>query len=466
MADVYNQALKIAEQIKRLKLENKLDDWKPYGTQMEFLACTAKKKALISGNQCGKTQTLMYECAIHLTGRYPSWWKGIRYDRPVQMWVVGVTTDKVRDNLQKALIGDVGSFGTGYIPKDALDFENGFTRKPGIPDAFQKVKVKHKSGGFSQVQFFSYEQSREYFQSSTIDIVAFDEEPPLPINNECRIRVMVKGGYMMYAFTPLTADPQVCRQLLNDEGARTFSISMDEVPWLSEEMINEMLHGLSDMEKRARRFGIPASGSGTIYQFDPKEYSCESFEIPSHWPRMGGLDIGYNHPTGAVALAHDRDSGTLYIYQEYKAKERSAVEVARVLRGWGVQFATSHDAFNNTFQHGNSTSDIFKDEGLRCFSAERDPWGRIEKVRSLIYDGRLFIFKDKCPELMKEMLTYHTKTGDTGKIQIFKKNEDVIDALAHSVMFYEKAELKGSLGPQTPNYTIKQWEPMDKRYGI
>ena len=171
---------------------------------------------------------------------------------------------------------------------------------------------------------------------------------------------------------------------------------------------------------------------------------------------------------GAVAIAWDRDSGTLYVYQEYKAKEKSAVEVARNLRSWGVQFATSHDAFNNTFQQGSSVADVFKDEGLHCFSAGREPWARIEKTRSLISDGKMFIFSDRCPELMKEMQTYHSKTSesDHGKIKIHKVDEDVIDAFTHAVMFYQEAQLKGVLGKPTPNFVIKQWEPSNKKYGV
>jgi phage terminase large subunit-like protein len=416
---------------------------------------------------CGKTQTLLYEAAIHLTGMYPDDWKGIRYNRPVEMWIVGVTTEKVRDNLQKALLGDVGSFGTGYIPKSCLDLENGcFTKKPGIPDAIQKARINHVSGSKSSVQFFSYEQPREYFQSSTIDIVLFDEEPPEAINNECRIRVMVKGGYMMYAFTPLSTNPVVCRGLMEDEKASIFSISMDDVPWISDEIRDEMLKGCSEMEARARRHGIPASGGGTIFEFDKSEYCCKSFDIPDHWHRLGGIDIGFNHPTGAIALAVDRGTDRVFVYQEYKAKEKSAVEVARNLRHWGVHFAGSHDAFNKNFQTGGSTADVFEKESLHMFSAGRDDWARIEKVRSMIADGRLWIFEDICPELIRQLQIFHTVTTSEGKLKIYKHDDDMVDAFTHAVANYEKASPKGTYGRRTAHYTIKQWNPVDQRYGI
>ena len=414
--------LQLLEHLQKLKAENKLAEWKPVGKQFEYLNCKAKRKAITAGNQVGKSATLLYEEILHATGLYPVGWEGIRYNHPVNTWIVGETTERVRDTIQKTILGDPGQYGTGFIPLKCL---GNITKKPGTPDAVNKIAIKHISGGFSTIQLFSYVQGREDFQGSTIDRVAFDEEPPEAIHNECKIRVIVKDGHMCYAFTPLRGRTPVWDSIESDPYSQNFSIAMDDMPWMTPEKIESLLHGMSDMEKRARRFGIPATGGGQIFQFEPYEYSCQSFEIPEHWPRIGGLDIGYNHPTGAVGIAWDRDTDCLYVYQEYKAKEKSAGDIARTIKHWGIGFATSHDAFNRTVGRGERVADVFKDEGLEVFSAGKDPWARIEKTRSMIADGRLYIFKDKCPELMKEMLTYHTVTSSAGKLSIRKIGEDL-----------------------------------------
>jgi len=466
MSGNIHEALKLAENLIKLRSENKLTHWEPFGKQKAFLDCSSHKKALVAGNQTGKSSTLMYEIATQLTGRYPKDWNGIRYNRPIEMWVVGVNSEKVRDNLQKGLLGEIGHFGTGFIPKDCMDFENGFTKKPGIPNAYQQVRVKHTSGGWSTLVFLSYEQEREHFQSSTIDIVCFDEEPPEGIHAECKMRVMVKKGYLLYAFTPLSSNPVVCRQLLEDDKAQIFSISMDDVPWLDEETITEMLKGLDELQARARRHGIPAIGGGQIFSFEPWEYSCDSFEIPSYWPRLAGMDIGYNHPTGAIQLAWDRETNIIYIYGEYYAKQKSASDVGRFLRHWDMPFAASHDAFNNNFQNGDCVANEFKKEGMILFSAGREVWARIEKARSLMSEGRLFIFKDKCPELMSQIRNYHTKMNKNNKVEIDKKDDDLVDAFTHAVANYEKAETQGFRRNNKRIVTVKEWKPFDKNIGV
>lgn len=471
MSTAINQALELAKHIKKLKLENKLDSWKPIPKHWEFLNSKNTKKGIIAGNRVGKTKSTMYELTCHLTGKYPQGWQGRKFNRPIKAWVVSMAYASIKDTLQADLFGPMGELGTGFIPKDCIVQEL-ITMKSGMSGVIESARVRSAFGGNSFVKIWSGLQDRKDFQGAEIDVLVFDEEPKSDVHSECLMRLatsMAKNEALaMYSFTPLEGVTDLYKNLRNDPDVHIVSISMDDVPWLDKKTIESLLFGLPPHLANAKRHGIASVGTGQIFQFDPSEYSCESFEIPSHWPRMGGLDIGYNHPTGAVAIAWDRDSGTLYVYQEYKVKEKSAVEVARNLRSWGVQFATSHDAFNNTFQQGSSVADVFKDEGLHCFSAGREPWARIEKTRSLMSDGKMFIFSDRCPELMKEMQTYHSKTSesDHGKIRIHKVDEDVIDAFTHAVMFYEEAQLKGVLGKPTPNFVIKQWEPSNKKYGV
>lgn len=418
-------------------------------------------------HNCGKSKTLLYEITLHLTGLYPDEWKGIRSNRPVDIWLVGETADRVRDTLQQTLFGDEGQYGTGMIPSSCLNLNKGtgIVMKQGVSGAIHRAKVKHVSGGWASIQFFSYDQKRESFQGSTIDIVGFDEEPPEDIHGECVIRIAVKDGYMLYSFTPLKGQTNVWQSIVQDPSAKCFSIAMDDCPWMSPDKIDRLLNhsGYSEMEKRARRYGIPAVGEGQIFMFEEKDYTCESFKIPDHWPRLGGLDIGKNHPTGAVAIAWDRDSGCVYCYQEFKQRESNAADLARRLKHWQVEFATSHDAFNETFARGESAAQILESEGLRIFSAGRDNWGRIEKVRNMIGNGRFWVFKDRCPCLLDEMRIFSSKRGANGKEAIVKINDDVVDAMTHAVAFFEKAKVKGM--DDTYTEPLAQWKPADSRWG-
>jgi Terminase large subunit, T4likevirus-type, N-terminal len=104
---------------------NRLAFYRPYPKQMEFHAAGAEydERLLMAGNQLGKTLAGGMEWAMHLTGRYPDWWKGRVFPGPVRMWASGVTAESTRDNPQRILLGQPQQrerWGSGTIPRDAL----------------------------------------------------------------------------------------------------------------------------------------------------------------------------------------------------------------------------------------------------------------------------------------------------------------------------------------------------------
>jgi Terminase large subunit, T4likevirus-type, N-terminal len=104
---------------------NRLLSYRPYPKQAEFHAAGARyrERLLMAANQVGKTQAGAAEAAIHLTGKYPAWWKGRRWDRPVRAWAGSETGEVTRDGVQRLLIGEPkgeSQWGTGLIPRDDL----------------------------------------------------------------------------------------------------------------------------------------------------------------------------------------------------------------------------------------------------------------------------------------------------------------------------------------------------------
>jgi Terminase large subunit, T4likevirus-type, N-terminal len=134
------EALK-SEQSRR-RTEDRLRYYKPYPKQLAFHAAGAshRERLLMAGNQLGKTLAGGFEAAIHATGRYPEWWQGRSFDKPVVGWVCGVTGEVVCDTVQKVLVGRPGQEGTGAIPKDAIVE---LVSARGIPDLLDTIKVNH-----------------------------------------------------------------------------------------------------------------------------------------------------------------------------------------------------------------------------------------------------------------------------------------------------------------------------------
>lgn len=148
---------------------------------------------------------MCYEATLHLTGKYPGWWKGRKFTRPTVVWAAGEDVKAVRESIQPAFLGPAEDKGTGLIPRDLL------LRSPnrsGVPDAVDFIEVRHDTGGTSRLLFKAYEQGRESFQSTRIDVGLLDEEPPLPIYTEVLTRTLStvpgeRNGTVICSFTPL-----------------------------------------------------------------------------------------------------------------------------------------------------------------------------------------------------------------------------------------------------------------------
>ena len=76
-----------------------------YHKAVDFFAAAAThlERCLCGGNRVGKTSTAAYELTAHLTGRYPAWWVGRRFDRPVVVWAAGDDAKSVREAAQAVL---------------------------------------------------------------------------------------------------------------------------------------------------------------------------------------------------------------------------------------------------------------------------------------------------------------------------------------------------------------------------
>jgi hypothetical protein len=97
----------------------------------------------MAGNQLGKTFAGGAECAYHLTGKYPDWWEGRRFDHPVRAWAGSKGSEATRDGIQRILVGepkDKTVWGTGLIPGDDI---TDTSLRQGLADSIDSLLVKH-----------------------------------------------------------------------------------------------------------------------------------------------------------------------------------------------------------------------------------------------------------------------------------------------------------------------------------
>ena len=85
--------LELLETREKLLAETRLVRYRPYAKQQEFHAAGkhARERLLIAANQVGKTLSAAAETAMHLTGLYPDWWEGKKFDAPTNGWAASTT---------------------------------------------------------------------------------------------------------------------------------------------------------------------------------------------------------------------------------------------------------------------------------------------------------------------------------------------------------------------------------------
>lgn len=409
-----------------------------YPKHMAFFAMGKDKRirAIFGGNRVGKSETACYEGAGHLTGRYPDWWDGYRFTRPIRAWAVGNTLVSTRDALQRKLVGLRESLGTGFVPKADLR-----TVSFGQHGAIDTIAVAYQNGGRSSLSFKTYEQGREKFQADEVDLIILDEEPPdYRIYTECVTRTATTNGRVILAFTalngvtPLVAKfkPELAKGTIHEKQKEdgssrdTITIGWDDAPHLTEQAKAELAAEYSPYEMSARTTGEPSNAAGAVYPIDPKRITVQSFQIPDDWPRVYGLDPGHK-VTAVVWGAWDKQNDCVYLYSEHYGEKQIVETNAQAIKMRGHMIPGVSDDGTNV--EGRTTVEMYQAQGLLVRKAQKfGKDARIQLVWSRLLTGRLKVF----PTLSNWFFEF-SKYRRTEDGQIVKEDDHLMDATAYLI---------------------------------
>lgn len=442
-----------AEQVRRART-NRLRYYKPYMKQRLFHihGRVYRERMLKAGNQQGKTLAAAAEVAMHLTGRYPDWWAGRRYDRPIAAWAAGITGESTRDNPQRLLLGRVGALGTGFIPQADIDGEP--TAARGVAGLMDTVLVAHVSGGVSTLMFKSYEKGAAKWQGETLDLIWFDEEPPLDVYSEGLTRTQATGGMVIVTYTPLLGMSGVTMRYLKEPSPERICVSMTiyDAGHYTDDERAKIIAGYPAHEREARAFGIPMMGSGRIFPVAQDAISYTPFVMPKLWPRIKGMDFGWDHPTAAASLAWDRDNDLIYVYHAYRMKEQPVPVHAMAIRSndpW-VPVAWPHDGLQHDKGSGLVLAAQYRKAEVPMLPEhaqfeETDEEGESRVSRTSVEAGvseMLTRFQNgtlkiasHLAEVFEEISLYHRKDG-----KIAKEGDDLISAIRYAMMMLRYAK--------------------------
>lgn len=438
------EALVLLERKEYIRQHNKILEYYPetgpvrrdlYERHMAFLdAGHYRERLMIAANRVGKTEGVGgYEMSLHLTGRYPSWWKGRRFDRPIKAWACGDTGKTVREILQGVLLGPVGAWGTGLIPGDSISRIVRGTG--GVADTVEIVYVKHVSGQDSTLIFKSYDQRREAFQGTTQDVIWLDEEPELNIYVECLTRTMTSNGMMICTFTPLKGMSEVVKLFLPDgvlpeggygeiNGRWIVNATWEHAPHLDKAAKDSLYASYPPHLRDAKTRGIPQLGSGAIYPIPEADISVPPFVIPKSWPRGYGMDVGWKY-TAAVWGALDRETDTLYLTHAYKRGQLEPSAHASFIKAPGDWMPGFIDPASGASgqRDGKQLFSDYRSLGLNIEFADNGVESGLYSVWDRLATGRLKVFST-LTKWFQEYRVY--RRDDRGRV--VKEDDHLMDA--------------------------------------
>lgn len=450
---------------------NKLNKFTCYPFQKKFYDAGKEKRFrfLCAANRVGKSYSEAQEMAIHLTGRYPDWWGGKRFDHPIAAWAIGLSIDSTRKVLQKELFGTAVSkndeeLGTGSIPRDCIHFDTLEQER----NLIKVAQIKHydKDGdfdGYSTVEFRSTAQGEGALMGTAMDYIWLDEEDEfhsLKIFAQCVTRTLTTKGMVTITATPENGrTPLVDKFMLQDKKNNKIEdddgdVEIDnaqlywqqatwwDAPHISEKDIKEMLAAIPAWQHEMRSKGIPMMGSGMVYEVADEDIKCTPFEIPNHWPQICAMDIGFDHDTAAVWTAYDEAHDTIYVTDCYAMEGGvpSLHATAINARGKWIPVVLPHDAQNTERGSGMSVARYYEEAGVNAlvepFYNPIDWDGKknrfvepgLMNIRERMLTGRFKVFAN-CEKVFEEKGKYHRKEG-----RIVKKEDDTMDAMRYSAL--------------------------------
>lgn len=444
---------------------SKLSFYKPYDWQKEYHAAGRDnpERMLMAANRVGKTMSAGAEIAYHLTGDYPEWWEGKRFETATLVWTGSPTNETSRDIVQAELLGGLGQkLGTGWIPRGKI-VGRPTTRQAGVKDVVDKFEVKHRSGGVSTCILKTFEQGWQKWQGTAPHVVWLDEEPDdYMIYSEAQTRVLTSGGILLVTFTPLLGVTDLVQHF--QEGGRGIylkTVTWNDAPHLSEADKERLKLSYRAHERDARTMGIPMMGEGAVFPVSDDDIRVMPFEIPPHWARIKGCDFGIDHPAAGVEIAWDRDQDVIYVIDCY----RKAGETAPYHAAWlnktnkRVPVAWPHDGMNREKAGGKTLADAYRHHGVNMLSksaryprvpGDASDKGGPQPVEPIVDEmlermatGRLKVFQN-LSQWFEEKRSYHRKDG-----KIVDRRDDILKATMYAMMMKRYAVAPGSFNIRT-----------------
>jgi len=428
--------------------------WYPW--QREFFSAgkVHRERLCLAGNRTGKTLSVTYELALHLTGDYPSDWSGYRAHRQGTYWALGVDNRQLRDVLQRALIGEITDDGRptgGWIHTDEV-MSISRSQTPGLAS---DIIVRHVSGRRSMLSLRAYTQTATGqgtlpFAGSSVDGVLVDEQPPDGIMGQLVTRTMTgmdsRGGLLIYSMTPELGETDLIRRFTSSSRAPhqhlTGPVAWSQCAHLTPQIQAEILASIPVHERDMRSLGVPMLGQGRVFDVAEDRITCEPFESSTRpWMRVvRAIDIGIDHPTAIAWIAYDPEVDTAYVMRVYRRSgEVPSVHMAVANSMWPhAPLIVPPDIDQREKGSGRTVRAYYQDAGAQNLVTFANPDGSVYVEPGILAmseglrNEKIKVFAN-CNEFFDEYRGYHRRNG-----KIVAERDDVISAVRYGLQTVKK----------------------------
>jgi hypothetical protein len=217
-----------------------------------------------------------------------------------------------------------------------------------------------------------------------------------------------------------------------------------------------IIAGYPEYEREARARGVPTMGSGRVFPVSEESIIVDAVTIKPDWPRICGIDFGWDHPTAAAWLAWDRDNDIVYVTHDYALKETTPVIHASNIRRHGTEIpvAWPHDGLQHDKGSGEQLAQQYRNEGLAMLPERatfEDGSNGVEagimEMLDRMNTGRWKVARH-CGVWLAEFRLYHREHG-----LIVKIDDDCISASRYALMMLRHA--KTGIAKARPKLTFR-----------
>lgn len=204
-------------------------------------------------------------------------------------------------------------------------------------------------------------------------------------------------------------------------------VAWTDVPHLTADQQASILASTPPWQRASRSKGTPDLGPGAIFQVPEADITCDTFEVPRHWRRAYGMDVGWNR-TAVAWCAQDPSDMVWYLYAEYyRGQAEPAVHAAAIqTRGKWIPGVIDPAARGRNQKDGTRLIDDYIAAGLDIEAASNELEAALGELWEAFSFQKLRVMRH-CRNTFSEYRTY--RRDDNGKV--VKKNDHLMSAIRY-----------------------------------